>query len=180
MSDSLKDQLLALGLAKQKQNPRKARNVQKKTGPARKSAGDGQRNNAELSLEQAYALKRRDEQSRVDEARKKKQEEDRQRRLLNNAIRDIVKANRLNRDDAEVARNFMFRGRIRKVNVTPEQLKALNSGEMGIAYLSGGYHLLAKKHTDAVRTLSAEHVPDLEAGSSLDDGEHPVPEDLSW
>jgi uncharacterized protein YaiL (DUF2058 family) len=180
MSNSLKDQLLALGLAKQKQKPRKARNVQKKTGPARKSAGDGQRNNAELSLEQAYALKRRDEQSRVDKARKKKQEEDRQRRLLNNAIRDIVKANRLNRDDAEVARNFMFRGRIRKVNVTPEQLKALNSGEMGIAYLSGGYHLLAKEHTDAVRTLSAEHVPDLETGSSLDDGEHPVPEDLSW
>ena len=180
MSDSLKDQLQALGLAKQKQNPRKARNVQKKTGPARKNGSDGQRNNAELSLEQAYALKRRDEQSRSDKARKKKQAEDRQRRLLNNAIRDIVKANRLNRDDAEAARNFMFRGRIRKVNVTPEQLKALNSGEMGIAYLSGGYHLLAKEHTDAVRKLSAEHVPDLEAGSSLDDGEHPVPEDLSW
>lgn len=180
MSDSLKDQLLALGLAKQEQNPRKARNVQKKARPVRKSGSDSHQHNAELSLEQAYALKRRDEQSRADKARKKKQAEDRQRRLLNNAIRDIVKANRLNRNDAEVARNFMFRGRIRKVNVTPEQLKALNSGEMGIAYLSGGYHLLAKEHTDAVRALSAEHVPDLEVGPSLDDGEFPVPDDLNW
>lgn len=180
MSGSLKDQLLALGLAKKKQKPRKARHVQQKARPARKSGGDSHQNNAELSLEQAYALKRRDEQSRADKARKKKQEEDRQRRLLNNAIRDIVKANRLNKVDAEVARNFMFRGRIRKVNVTPEQLKALNNGEIGIAYLSGGYHLLAKEHTDAVRALSAEHVPDLEAGPSLDDGEHPVPDDLDW
>ena len=152
----------------------------KKARPARKSGSDSHQNNAELSLEQAYALKRRDEQSRADKARKKKQEEDRQRRLLNNAIRDIVKANRLNRDDAEVARNFMFRGRIRKITVTPGQLKALNSREVGIVYLSGGYHLLSKEHTDAVRALSAEHVPDLETGTSLDDGEFPVPDDLNW
>jgi uncharacterized protein YaiL (DUF2058 family) len=73
----------------------------------------------------------------------------------------------------------MFRGRIRKIHVTPDQLKALNGGELGIAYLSGGYHLLAKKDLEAVRKLSAEHVIELESEVD-DDGDHPVPDDLIW
>ena len=36
-------------------------------------------------------------------------------------VRAIIEAHRLNRDGAEIARNFMFRGRIRKIYVTPEQ-----------------------------------------------------------
>ena len=73
----------------------------------------------------------------------------------------------------------MFRGRIRKIAVTAEQLRALNGGELGIAYLSGAYHLLAAEHLEAVRQLSAEHVVDLEDGHH-DDGDHPVPDDLVW
>ena len=73
----------------------------------------------------------------------------------------------------------MFRGRIRKLYVTPEQLRALNAGELGIAYLSGGYHLLETGHLEAVRELSGEHVVDLSTESE-DDGDYPVPEDISW
>jgi len=167
MSDSLQDQLKALGLARAKPKPK----------PKPKPRGN--KGKQEFSLAKAFALKKRDEQNQADHARKKKLAEDRQRRQLNNEIRIIVKAHRLNRDDAEIGRNFMFRGRIRKVRVTPEQLKALNAGELGIAYLSGGYHLLANEHAEAVRLLSEEHVADLstEAG---DDGVHPVPDDLTW
>jgi hypothetical protein len=50
---------------------------------------------------------------------------------------------------------------------------------LGIAYLSGGYHLLANKQVKAVRRLSAEHVPDL-SSETEDDGDHPVPDDLDW
>ena len=157
MSDSLKDQLKALGLAK-----------------ARPKKG-----NQEFSLEQAYALKKRDEQKQVDHTRKKKRAQDRQRRLLNNEIRKIVQAHRLNRVDAEIGRNFMFRGRIRKLHVTAEQLKALNVGELGIAYLSGGYHLLAGEHVEAIRLLSGEHVADLSTETE-DDGDFPVPDDIAW
>ncbi len=167
MSDSLQDQLKALGLARAKP----------KRKPKPKPRGN--KGKQEFSLAEAYSLKNKDEQNQADHARKKKLAEDRQRRQLNNEIRIIVKAHRLNRDDAEIGRNFMFRGRIRKVRVTPEQLKALNAGELGIAYLSGGYHLLANEHAEAVRALSEEHVADLstEAG---DDGDHPVPDDLTW
>ena len=167
MSDSLQDQLKALGLARAKP----------KLKPKPKPRGN--KGKQEFSLAKAFALKKRDEQNQADHARKKKMADDRQRRQLNNEIRILVKAHRLNRDDAEIGRNFMFRGRIRKIRVTPEQLKALNAGELGIAYLSGGYHLLANEHAEAVRRLSEEHVADLstEAG---DDGDHPVPDDLTW
>jgi uncharacterized protein YaiL (DUF2058 family) len=164
MSNSLQDQLRALGLAKK---------------PGCKRSGKGGKTE-ELSLEKAYALKRREEQKQADNARRKKQAEDRQRRLLNNQIREIVKAKRLNREDAEVARNFLFRGRIRKVNVTPEQLKSLNAGELGLVYLSGGYHLLEPEQLEKVKALSSDHVVDLSTEDPEDDGEFPVPDDLEW
>jgi uncharacterized protein YaiL (DUF2058 family) len=73
----------------------------------------------------------------------------------------------------------MFKGRIRKIYVTAEQLKALNSGDLGIVYLSGGYHLLPAEQVESVRQLSAQHVPDLSVGSD-EDGDYPVPDDLVW
>lgn len=177
MSESLQDQLRALGLAKKKSENRKSSGPGKRAG--RKRSGKP-RNQDELSLEKAYALKRKEEQKQADNVRRKKQAEDRQRRLLNNQIRDIVKAGRLNRDDAEIGRNFLFRGRIRKINVSPEQLRALNAGELGIVYLSGGYHLLDPANVDKVRVLSADHVVDLNTDIPDDDDEFPVPDDLSW
>ncbi|RLE19546.1 MAG: DUF2058 domain-containing protein, partial [Actinobacteria bacterium] len=81
---------------------------------------------------------------------------------------------------AEVPRHFMYRGRIRKINLTPDQLKALNAGELGIAYLSGGYHLLDPEHVEVVRKLSAEHIPDLASGEPEEENEFPIPDDLTW
>lgn len=183
MSNSLQDQLRALGLAKKTPDRKKKQTSGKRARPGGHRGPDKAGPSGEMSLEKAYALKKREEKKQADDARQKKQAEDRQRRLLNNQIREIVKANRLNRDDAEVARNFLFRGRIRKINVTPDQLKALNAGELGIVYLSGGYHLLNLEALEKVQNLSADHVVALssgDAGDASDDGEFPVPDDLSW
>lgn len=180
MSDSLQDQLRALGLAKKHPQKKKGSGTAKRPRQANRKRSGQDAKPGELSLEKAYALKRREEQKQADKARRKKQAEDRQRRLLNKQIREIVKANRLNREDAEVARNFLFRGRIRKINVTPDQLKALNAGDLGIVYLSGGYHLLDLAQLDKVRALSADHVVELNTDDTNDDEEFPVPDDLSW
>jgi uncharacterized protein YaiL (DUF2058 family) len=179
MGNSLQDQLKALGLAREK--PARKQKVQPPLAKSRPApAPRAKEPKGELSLEKAFALRKQEEKRQADQARQKKQEEDRQRKLLNKSIREIVQAHRLNRDDAELARNFMFRGRIRKIHVTPEQLKALNAGELGITYLSGGYHLLTNEHTDAVRRLSEAHVPDLSVGSEDEDDEFPIPDDLIW
>jgi uncharacterized protein YaiL (DUF2058 family) len=180
MGDSLQDQLRALGLATKRQAERKSNRRKPrggKTGAQRSGEasgcsaghGAGQRPAGELSLDQAYALREREEQRLAQQARDRKLAEERRRREINDSIRAIIDAHRLNRDDAEIARNFMFRGRIRK----------LNADEIGIAYMSGGYHLLAREHCDAVRAISAEHVVEPQAGGEGEE-EFPVPDELIW
>ena len=60
-----------------------------------------------------------------------------------------------------------------------EQQQALTAGEIGIVYLTGGYHLLAAEALEAVRAISADHVIDLRGGNP-DEDDHPVPDDLVW
>jgi uncharacterized protein YaiL (DUF2058 family) len=128
----------------------------------------------------AEEIEKQEEKRSAAEAKQKKREQDLQRKRLNTAVKAIVEPHRLNRDDAEIARNFLFRGRIRKIHVTAEQLKSLNAGELGIVYLSGGYHLLPGQQIEAVKQLSAEHVVDLAEGAADDDEEFPIPDDLIW
>ena len=186
MADSLQDQLKALGLAKAKKPARK-KPGSRQNGPGKpragkpKSAGAGAKNNrGEMALGKAWALREREEKQSVEQARARKREEDRKRREINKAIRDIVKPNRLNHEDADVARNFMFRERIRKIYVTPEQHKALGDGSLGLVYLSGGYHVMDKEHIEAVRNIAEDHIVDLASEDEGDDEEFPVPDDLTW
>jgi uncharacterized protein YaiL (DUF2058 family) len=179
MGDSLQDQLRALGLGGKQPDQRKDRKKAGKAArrqPAQSASGHPA---GEPSLDQAWALREQEEQRRAQQARNRKLEEDRRRREINERVRAIVDAHRLNHDNAELARNFLFRGRIRKLYVTPEQQRALNADELGIVYLAGGYHLLAPKHLEAVRAISAEHVVEQEGGGE-DESEFPVPDDLDW
>ena len=176
MADSLQDQLRALGLVRTPPDERKRAGKSGKKGPAPKTAGHAP---GEPTLDQAWTLREQEEQRRAQEARNRKLEEDRRRREINGRVRAIVEAQRLNRADAEFARNFLFRGRIRRLYVTPEQQRALNAGELGIVYLAGSYHLLAQEHLDAVRAISAEHVVEHQGGAEGEE-EFPVPDDLDW
>ena len=176
MADSLQDQLRALGLAKDR-GKKKKRNPGSRRQPRRKGAAPAK--DGELSLGKAWALREQQEKKTADQARARKIAEDRRRREINKAIRESVKPNRLNREDAEVARNFLYRERIRKVYVTPEQHQALGRGELGLVYLSGGYHVLESEHVEAVRKIAADHVVDL-GGDEPEDEEFPVPDDLTW
>jgi uncharacterized protein YaiL (DUF2058 family) len=172
MGDSLQDQLRALGLAKRPgQSTRPERRNRQK--PRKKSQPDG-----EIPLDKAYALRDRVEQREADRARKRKQAEDRRRREINRRIREIVEAKRLNDPEAGVTRHFMYRGRIRKLYVTPDQNRALTAGELGLVYLTGGYHVLDSQAVAAVREIDPDHVVALDGGDG--DEEVPVPDDLEW
>lgn len=179
MADSLQDQLRALGLAKDRKPGKKKAN-RKGAGARKPGPKPANKAGGEMSLGKAWALRERDEKQTAEQKRARKIEEDRKRREINKAIRKIVEPGRLNREDAEVARNFMFRGRIRKIYVTPEQNAALASGEMGLVYLSGGYHVLSAEHTAAVCEIADDHVVDLSGGDDTAEEEFPVPDDLSW
>jgi uncharacterized protein YaiL (DUF2058 family) len=192
MSKSLQDQLKALGLAKEPvPRPAGKKNQVPKTvspqQPARqkkqpvrvKPAPAQAATEKDPSLEQAYVLREQQSRAEAEQSRERKRLEDLKRRQINNAIKAVVEPHRLNDPAAELARHFMYKGRIRKVNVTLEQFKALNEGELGLVYLSGGYHLLLTQHVLQVRALAAEHVPDLSGGAEEEE-QYPVPDDLIW
>ena len=202
MSKSLQDQLKALGLAKEPAPGPAAKHSHKASPgsppPPRRARENPQRvvskqngvqsshrvvtppaDVTQLTLEQAYVL--REQQSRAEEeaGKERKRLEDLRRRQVNTAIKAIVEPHRLNDRAAELARHFMYKGRIRKVNVTLEQFKALNEGVLGLVYLSGGYHVLPAAQVCEIRALSEDHVPDLSGGAEEEE-QFPVPDDLIW
>lgn len=182
MGDSLQDQLRALGLAESRPEKRQRGSKPKPARRARRSSGakSGAEPGQEPTLDQAYALREREEKRQAERARRQKVEEERRRRELNRAIREIVTARRQNRDDADVARYFMYKGRIRKIYVTAEQQQALAAEELGIVYLAGSYHLLEPEALAAVLQLSDDHVVDLGTETAGEDPDHPIPDDLVW
>jgi uncharacterized protein YaiL (DUF2058 family) len=191
MSESLKDQLLKLGLARPEQARPKTpkpppRRGDKAAGGAKgKATGRGKKKTTaggEISLDEAFRLRARAEQSEADRARAAKLAEQQRRQRVNEALQALVAEHALNDQAAELKRNFIYKGRIRSVLVTPEQLTALNAGELGLVFLRGRYFLVAADIAAQAKDLSVEHVPDLsgpDAGES-DEGDHPVPDDLLW
>ena len=181
MSDSLQDQLKALGLAKEKKKVvKKARKPHPaKQRPARRPPV---KSDSEMSLDQAYRLRQKEEKKTAHNKKEHKRLLDLQRRQINLKLQGLVADHALNDKKAEVKRNFLYKGRIRSVLVTPEQLKALNAGELGLVFLRGNYILMLPKHVEQVRAISADHVPDLGGSEPDDDGddEHKVPDDLVW
>jgi len=194
VSKSLQDQLMALGLAKEKvrekvrgkvrektrQTPDQKPHFQKRSAakkpepahPAAKRVSESAANAKsadDISLEQAYRIRESEEKSEKQKARERKMEEDRKRAVLNKQIRQIIDQHRLNLAEADEARYFLYKDRIRKVHVTAEQLLQMNEGKLGVVYLAGGYHLLSGEHIEAVRKLSPAHVPDLLAGADDDE-----------
>lgn len=179
MGESLKDQLRALGLARNKPDKPSARGRPGGRGKRKPSPPSRPDASREPSLDEAWALREREERRQAERSRQAKLAEERRRREINDRIRGIVEPGRLNRDDAPVPRHFLYKGRIRKIYVTEAQQRSLSAGEIGIVYLTGGYHLLEAGAVDAVSRISAEHVVDLDARDPSED-DHPVPDDLVW
>lgn len=177
MSDSLKDQLISLGLAK-KEPPRK-----KRKKPARKQGARGKGKGGEISLDAAYRARNKDEKQTAEQAKAEKRAEDLRRRKINKEIQTIVDEHRLNDEKAELKRNFIYKGRIRSVLVNEQQLKQLNEGGLALIFLRGNYHVVEPGIAEQVQKLSADHVPDLSASvaeEEEEEGDHPVPDDLVW
>ena len=175
MSNSLKDQLLALGLAPKKPEPgsRKHHKAKPKTGKPGKS-------NTEISLDKAYRIRNREERLQKEKAIELKREQERLRRQTNQKIKALIKEHAIRDPAAENKRNFLYKGRIRSVLATREQISEINKGSIGIVYLSGSYHLMPADKIGAIRQFAPDHVPDLSGAEHADEEENPVPDDLIW
>ncbi|MCY7354653.1 MAG: DUF2058 family protein, partial [Lysobacter sp.] len=90
------------------------------------------RTREEIDLARAYAIRAQKEKDERIEAERLKQEEARLRREAKAKLAELLKDKALNDPAAEIARHFNYGGKIKRVHVTAEQLKALNGGELGV------------------------------------------------
>lgn len=199
MTDTLRDQLLGLGFKpKTPSRPDKAKPRRPgKSNPARRpdraavnesrGAKPGKpRSRDDIDLAKAYAIRaRREKQERI-EAEKRKQEEARQRREATAKLAELLEGKALNSADADIARHFEYGGKIKRIHVTSDQLKALNLGELGVVQMNGRYLLVA-----ASLLAQAEHIfppavalkidPDApQSDDPYSDPQYQVPDDLVW
>ena len=214
MSDSLRDQLLGLGFkppAKPERRPvqepartsankpgqgagaraaegarKPARDAQRPRGKARTQQHGKPRTREEIDLAKAYAIRAQKEKDERIEAERLKQEEARKRREAKARLAELLKDKALNDPAAEIARHFDYGGKIKRIHVTPAQLKALNAGELGVVQLDGRYLLV-----DAALLVQAEAIfapavalkvdPSAQAQDDpYADPRFEVPDDLVW
>jgi len=209
MSDSLRDQLLGLGFKpapkpeprkpearkpearRHEQGPRKSGQPQGKPGPGKQAdkgarAQKPPRARQEMDLGKAFALRAQQEKQERIEAERLKQEQARQRREARARLAGLLQGKALNDPAADIARHFEYGGKIKRIHVTADQLKALNAGELGVVQLEGRYLLV-----DATSLAQAEAVfapavalkVDPSAPAADDpyaDPRYQVPDDLVW
>ena len=209
MSDSLRDQLLGLGF---KPAPKPERKPERRPDPRRDAhnpAGKGgahpkpgqggkprptqgkgkpkpARSQEDIDLAKASAIRAQREKDERREAERVKQEEARVRREAKAKLEVFLKDKPLNIADADIARHFPYGGKIKRIYVTAEQLKALNAGELGVVQQNGRYLLVTSAVLAEAESLFAPAVPlkvDPDAPAEDDpyaDPQYQVPDDLVW
>ena len=175
MSNSLKDQLLALGLASKKAGPKPKKKPKLPPEKVKRKKDD-----AEISLDHAYRIRSTQDRQEKEQAVERKRELERQRREINQKIKALIKSSAIRDKDADTKRNFLYKGRIRSVLATREQITEINNGLLGVVYLSGNYHLMPADKIEEIRQFSPDHIPDLSGAESEEEKDNPVPDDLIW
>ncbi len=210
MSDTLRDQLLGLGFKPAPKPPARERKPgppasqgkprsgapprREGGGPGRPAGSEGKprkgagrpRSREDIDLAKAYAIRAQKEKDERIAAERQRQEEARLRREARAKLEEFLKGRALNDPQAEIARHFPYGGKIKRIYVNAEQLRALNAGELGVAQLNGRYQLVTVADLDEVARIFPAAValrvdPDAPAEDDpYQDPKYQVPDDLVW
>lgn len=215
MSDNIRDQLLGLGFKpapkpERKPEVRRDGRPQGKPGQGRPQAGNkpvhagkpshpgkpGQsrpqqgprkpRSQEDIDLAKAYAIRAQKEKDERIQAEQAKQEEARLRREARAKLDELIKDKGLNDPNADIARHFPYGGKIKRVYVNADQLKALNAGELGVLQQNGRYLLVTAEVLAQAEGIFAQAValkvdPNTPADADpYADPQYQVPDDLVW
>ena len=144
------------------------------------------RTREEIDLARAYAIRAQKEKDERIEAERLKQEQARERREAKAKLAELLKDQALNDPAAEIARHFDYGGKIKRIHVTPAQLKALNAGELGVVQLDGRYLLVTAALLEQAVAIFPPAIAlkvDPTAPAADDpyaDPQYQVPDDLVW
>lgn len=152
----------------------------------RHGAKPAPRTREEIDLAKAYALRAQREKDERIAAEAARQEEARKRREARAKLSELVKDKALNAADADIARHFPYGGKIKRIYVTADQLKALNAGALGVVQSDGRYllvsaELIAQAAEIFPAAVALKVDPDAPAEDDpYADPQYQVPDDLVW
>jgi len=171
MSESLRDQLLKAGF---KPSPKPKAKPHPRTPETHKG-----RETSKPDLAKAFALRAKADRAEREAAEREVRDKAEAKRKRKRKLQALLNGKTLNREDAEQVRNFEFAGKIRRVYVTPDQLRQVNAGELGVVMHNGRALLVLRDVALETQAIAAEVVALLVDPSSPadDDG---VPDDLMW
>jgi uncharacterized protein YaiL (DUF2058 family) len=144
------------------------------------------RTREDIDLAKAYAIRAQKEKDERIEAERQRQEQARLRREARARLDEFLKGRTLNDAEAEIARHFSYGGKIKRVYVNADQLRALNAGELGVVQHNGRYVLVTAADLAEAESIFAAAValrvdPDAPAGDDpYADPKYQVPDDLVW
>ena len=154
--------------------------------PDSRGAGKPARSREDIDLAKAYAIRAQREKDERIELERLKQEQARLRREARATLAELLDGKGLNAADADHVRHFEYGGKIKRIHVTADQLKALNAGELGVVQLEGRYLLVTAEllvQAEAVFAPSLALKVDPNATREDDpyaDPQFQVPDDLVW
>jgi uncharacterized protein YaiL (DUF2058 family) len=187
--------------ARDGRRPEAARHARKPEGPrqgrkpeaARHDAArpdatrpDAARRRGEMDLAKAYAIRAQKEKDERIAAERERQLEAQRRREGKAKLAELLKTATLNDAAADIARHFEYGGKIRRIHVTAEQLRALNAGELAVVQQAGRYHLVTAAHGQEAEALLSGALALLvdpntpSADDQYADPKYQVPDDLVW
>ncbi|MBB1471895.1 DUF2058 family protein [Luteimonas sp. MC1782] len=168
------------------QQPRPGRPPGARTGQDDAAKPRGNRSQGDIDLAKAYAIRAQREKDERIEAERQKQEAARLRREALVKLAAMLEGKALNAADADHVRHFDYGGKIKRVHVTAEQLRALNAGELGVLQLNGRYVLVdiaVMAEAEAIYPAAVALKVDPAAPAGDDpyaDPRFQVPDDLVW
>lgn len=176
MSESLRDQLLKAGF---KPAPKPQPKPRQPHAPVRPPAQRSSPNAGEPNLAQAFAMRAKAERAEHDAVEREAREKAAARKERKRKLQVLLDGKTLNQTNAEQIRNFEFAGKIRRLYVTPDQLRGINAGELGVVMQNGRAVLVLREIALEAQATAPEAVALLvdPNASAEDDG---VPDDLMW
>ena len=133
-----------------------------------------------MDLARAYALRANAERAEREAEQRAAEEKKREKAERKVKLQALLAGKALNDPAAEVARNFEYTGKIRRIYVTADQLVALNGGDLGVVQHDGRFVLVPRDLAIAVRDLFPAVVAVLHEPGDVIPSDDGVPPDLVW
>lgn len=179
---SLQEQLMKAGLVdKKKANKLKAEKLQHKQKVKKGKAVAEDTSERQLELQ-----RQRDEKAARDRELNKQREEEAQKKAVQAQIRQLIEANRLPREDGELAYNFKDQKIIKKLYVSDKMHVELTKGRLAIVKLDEQYELVPERVADKIRQRDESYIlvcndrqePEMDEDDPYADFK--IPDDLMW